>query len=162
MPGLPRLLSIAVILAVTVLPKVAYYTHFDASRGADGDPRLTDFFQRQGWTLAEVRGLTEEGGPFARRYVGPGCDSGAEVVVVSPNGQDDAMVREMLTPATRLFYVHRGRAAAQAPRFAILDRWMGELAQSVGLDAWFRPSPVVMVIEPVACELELALPWPAL
>jgi hypothetical protein len=162
MLSLPRLLSIALILGVTVVPKVAYYTYFDASRGAEGDPRLAAFFQRQGWALIGVRGLTEEGGPFARRYTGPGCASGAEVIVVSPNGQDDAMIRELLTTSTRIFYVQRGEVTAQAPRFAIMNRWMGELAQSVGLAAWLRPSPVVAVIEPIACQLESTLPWPAL
>lgn len=162
MLSLPRLLSVALILGVTLVPKIAYYRSFDASRGAVGDPRLDAFFQKEGWTLAETRGLTEEGGPFARRYTGPGCDDGAEVIAVSPNGQDNAMVRELLIAGTRLFYVHRGEVMTEAPRFAILDRWMGELAQSVALAAWLRPSPVVAVIEPVTCRLESTLPWSAL
>jgi hypothetical protein len=145
-------------LSVTVAPKVAYYATFDAQRYAVSEPRVVTFFQKQRWTLADARSLTVEGGPLARHYVGPGCDEGADVTVISPNGQDDAMVQDMTTPSSRLFFVHRGQIMARRPRLAIVDRWTGELAWSLGLTS-FQPSPVVAVVEPLACRLESTLAW---
>jgi len=146
------------ILAATVAPKVVYYASFDANRWAVGDPRVEVFFQHNNWTLAHTQNLTVGGGPIARRYTGQGCESGADVIVVSPNGQDDAMVRELVTPSSRLFYVHRGRISSHAPRLAIVDRWIGEFARSVGL-AGLQPSPVIAVVEPITCHLETTFSW---
>ena len=152
------IVSAALILALSVTPKVFYYARFDANRYAVGEPRVMAFFERQKWTLAEAPGAEGDGSNPTKHFVGPGCEEGADVTVVSPNGQDNAWVERLMTPNTRIFYLDRGQVTKAPPRFGIMNRWMGELAESLGLSA-FRPYPVIAVIEPAMCELESTLPW---
>src|SRR5690349_17746283 len=84
MQGSARLLATlsAVLLALSLTPKVLYYANFDAKRQSFGEPRVMTFFARHGWTLVSTRDLTADGSPRALRFSGLDCQEGADVVVV--------------------------------------------------------------------------------
>jgi len=152
------LISAILFLALSVVPKIQYYATFDAHRAAAGEPRVIAFFEARKWFLSKVQKLDASGWPRALHYKGPECDEGIDVAVISPNGQDNALVEGLVTWGTRIFYLDQGRVLEHPPHFGIIHLWEGEFAESLGLSA-FRPYPVVAVIEPLYCELGSKLPW---
>jgi hypothetical protein len=153
-------LSSAVMIgALTLWPKVIYYTEAAADRGdARQEAYVQGFLDKLGWTQVGLLNLSVTGDMRAFRYTSRVCETGIRVMLLPSSGEAAELAKGMVPEGSRLLFLDDGILSERAPRHAYAKEKLGRLSKSMGLP--FFDSPHLLAIAaPADCPVETALPW---
>jgi hypothetical protein len=146
------------ICALTLWPKIVYYTEAAADRGSRQEAYVQGFLEKRGWMQVGMLNLSVTGDVRAFRYTSWVCQGEIRVMLLPSSGEATELAKGMVPEGSRLLFLDDGVLSERAPRHAYIKEKLGRLSKSMSLSLFAMPH-YLAVAAPAECPVETTLPW---